>query len=213
MALDALRRADVHRVVTLVTSVAKLDGAADAHVPQHDVSATLITRQAAALGLPVHFVEIPVGASNVDYEAAWLAALHDLREELWQEANQVPSIAFGDLFLADVRAYREKLLARAGWKGLFPLWGRDTRRLARSFIADNNKAIVTSVDKQKLDSSFVGEIFSEEFIARLPAGVDPCGESGEFHTFAFDGKHFHQPVPFTLGALRSTATHYASEAS
>lgn len=213
MALDVLRRANTHHVVALVTSIAKLDDAADAHVPQHNVSASLITRQADALGLPVRFVEIPVGASNIAYEAAWLAALRDLRKELLVETNKPSLIAFGDLFLADVRAYREALLARSGWQGLFPLWGRHTRELARSFIADGFKAVVTSVDRQKLDSSFVGEIFSEEFIARLPAGVDPCGERGEFHTFAFDGKLFRQPVSYTLGAVRSSATHYTSDAS
>lgn len=211
MALAALQRADTHRVVALVTSVAKLDGAAEEHVPQHDTSAPLIARQAAALDLPLRLVEIPVGASNAAYEAAWLAALHDLRKDFFHDS--LPLIAFGDLFLADVRAYREALLARAGWQGLFPLWGSNTRELALSFIADNFKAVVTSVDKEKLDSSFVGRMFDEEFIARLPEGVDPCGEQGEFHTFAFDSKLFRQPVSFTLGAVHTTATHYASKAT
>ena len=212
MALDALQRGDTHRVVALITSVAKLNDAAAAYVPQHDTSAPLVTRQATALGLPLRFVEIPVDASNVAYEAAWLAALCDLRKDLLHDES-LPLIAFGDLFLADVRAYREALLARAGWQGMFPLWGRDTRQLARLFIADHFKAVITSVDREKLDASFVGKMFDEAFIARLPAGVDPCGERGEFHTFAFDGNLFRQTVPFTLGAVRSTATHHTSEAT
>jgi uncharacterized protein (TIGR00290 family) len=213
MALDVLQRGDTHRVVALITSVARFNDAQAAHVPQHDTSAPLMTRQAAALGLPLRFVEIPVSASNVVYEAAWLAALRDLRKDLFHDESPPPTIAFGDLFLADVRAYREALLARAGWQGMFPLWGRDTRELARRFIADNFKAVVTSVDREKLDASFVGKMFDAEFIADLPEGVDPCGERGEFHTFAFDGKLFRQPVRFTLGAVRSTATHHASEAT
>jgi uncharacterized protein (TIGR00290 family) len=107
--------------------------------------------------------------------------------------------AFGDLYLADVRAYRERNLARVGMEAVFPLWQRDTATLARSFIRQGFQAVLTCVDTRKLDASFAGRLFDAALLTDLPPGIDPCGENGEFHTFVFAGPIFHQPIPFTRG--------------
>ena len=120
---------------------------------------------------------IGAGASNEEYEAR-------MRDKLvYYQAKGVASVAFGDLFLEDVRQYREENLSRVGMKGLFPLWGRDTSELAHSFIDLGFKAVVTCVDSNLLDGAFVGREFDEQFLAELPPAVDPCGENGEFHSF------------------------------
>jgi uncharacterized protein (TIGR00290 family) len=113
----------------------------------------------------------------------------------------VEAIVFGDLFLADIRAYREKLLARHGIEGLYPIWGRDTGALIRDFLRLGFRAVVVCVDPAKLDPSFTGRIIDEAFLAELPPTVDPCGENGEFHTFVFDGPNFSAPVRFSIGEI------------
>ena len=116
-------------------------------------------------------------------------------------AAGVRRVAFGDLFLGDIREYRESLLARLGMKGLYPLWGVDTRGLLEEFVGRGFKAVVTSVDARVLDDSFAGAEVDREFLERLPKGIDPCGENGEFHTFVYDGPSFNRPVSFARGEL------------
>jgi uncharacterized protein (TIGR00290 family) len=191
LALDAVARGGEFAVASLLTTVAEgLE-----RVQIQNVRRELIERQAEALGLPLRCVYIRKGASNVEYEGRVAAALADFREA------GVRRVVFGDLFLEDIREYRELLLARLGLAGLYPLWGRDTRGLLSEFVGRGFKAVVTSVDARALDESFAGAEVDRAFVERLPAGVDPCGENGEFHTFVYDGPLFAQPVSFRRGRL------------
>lgn len=207
-ALDLLHNSLSRRVKLLVASVAR-DEDGIARVPVHEVPLSLLEAQARALGISLRTVELPPRAANHLYEAAWIDLLANLRAEF--AAGGEPVIVYGDLFLADIRAYRERLLARAGWRGLFPLWERDTNELVHEFLARGYKAIITSVDASRLDASFAGEVLTPELVARLPAGVDPCGERGEFHTFVFDGPLFRSRVEFATAATRTTATHHVCD--
>jgi uncharacterized protein (TIGR00290 family) len=162
-------------------------------VSMHGVRRGLVRAQAAALGLPLREVEIAAGASNAEYEAAFGVALSRLRGE------GVLALAFGDLFLADVRAYRERQLAASDVAPWFPLWGSPTAALARRFIAEGYRARFVCVDPRHLDFSWAGRAYDAAAVAGLPAGVDPCGENGEFHTFVWDGPIFRCPVPFIVG--------------
>jgi uncharacterized protein (TIGR00290 family) len=159
----------------------------------HGVRLELLERQAAALRIPLHPVFISRDGSNEEYEEKMRQALEGY------QARGVRTIAFGDLYLEDVRRYREEKLLLAGMQGLFPLWGRDTGELARGFLARGFKAVITCVDTHVLPKDFVGREYDHRFLADLPPGVDPCGENGEFHSFVYDGPLFSAPVPFTLG--------------
>lgn len=189
LALWELRRDPGLRVETLLTTVTRDYD----RISMHGVRSELLQRQAASLGLPLHTVFIPKGASNADYEAEWGKALSHHRN------RGIDQVAFGDLFLEDIRAYRERLLAAHGLRGLYPVWGRDTRRLIREFLRLGFRTVVVCVDPAKLDPRFVGRVIDERFLEELPAGVDPCGENGEFHTFVFDGPLFAEPVAFSFG--------------
>lgn len=208
-ALDLLHNSRSHRIGLLVASVARDEGSSIARVPVHELPLPLLEAQARALGIGLRTIELPPHAANDVYEAAWLDLLAALRAEF--AASGDPTIVYGDLFLADIRAYRERLLARAKWRALFPLWERDTSELMREFLARGHKAIITSVDASRLDASFAGEVLTPELVARLPAGIDPCGERGEFHTFVFDGPLFRTPVEFVAAATRTTATHHVCD--
>jgi uncharacterized protein (TIGR00290 family) len=191
LALRALR--DEHGVepralITTVTSAYE-------RISMHGVRRALLVRQAAALALPLIEVTIPPGCANTVYEERWIEALAAA------ELDGVDQIAFGDLFLADVRLYREALLRRAGKGGLFPLWARDTRRLAYEFVAAGFRAVLVCVDPKQLDGSFAGRDYDERLLAELPAHVDPCGERGEFHTFVYAGPGFSEPIGCRTGAL------------
>jgi uncharacterized protein (TIGR00290 family) len=150
-------------------------------VSMHGVRRSLLRRQAAATGLPLVEVEIPAECSNELYESRMASAFASA------ELSAVDEVAFGDLFLEDIRAYRESRLAAAGKRARFPVWGRDTATLARRFLSDGFRAVIVCVDPRKLDPSFAGRDYDERLLADLPAGVDPCGEHGEFHTFVTDG--------------------------
>jgi uncharacterized protein (TIGR00290 family) len=178
-----------HRPIALLTNVQ----AAQGRVSVHGVRRDLIERQAAALGLPLHIVELPEAPSNAEYEAQIEAALAPF------QAQGVAHIVYGDLFLADIRAYRDAHLARIGMQGVYPLWKRDTAALIRAFIGAGFRAIVTCVDTTQLDASFTGREVDETFLRDLPAGVDPCGENGEFHTFVYAGPLFKEPLLVTIG--------------
>src|SRR5262249_22658386 len=145
-------------------------------ISMHGVRCELLQRQAESLGLPLQTVSIPKSASNTDYELEWARALAQ------HHARGIRQVAFGDLFLEDIRGYRERLLAAHGMRGLYPVWGRDTRQLIREFIALGFRTVVVCVDPAKLDPRFAGQVIDEGFLDELPAGVDPCGENGEFHT-------------------------------
>ena len=191
LALERVVRGGEFRVASLLTTVAEgLE-----RVQIQNVRRELIERQALALGLPLRCVYIRKGASNAEYEERLGVALADFG------AAGVRRVAFGDLFLGDIREYRERLLARLGMKGLYPLWGVDTRGLLEEFVGRGFKAVVTSVYARVLDDSFAGAEVDREFLERLPKGVDPCGENGEFHTFVYDGPSFNRPVSFARGEL------------
>ncbi len=140
-------------------------------------------------------VWIPPECTNEVYEDRMASALADARFE------GIDHVAFADLFLGDIRAYREDRLAQVGKRGVFPIWGRDTAALAREMIESGFRAIVICVDPRALDPSFAGRAFDEGFLADLPEGVDPCGESGEFHTLVYDGPLFRAPIPCRTGEI------------
>jgi uncharacterized protein (TIGR00290 family) len=162
-------------------------------ISMHGVRRDLLSRQARAAGLPLVEVEIPAGCSNDVYEQQLGRALAEA------PLAEVQTIAFGDLFLADIRAYREQRLRQVGKQAIFPLWKRDTRALARGFIAGGFEAILVCVDPRRLDPSFAGRRFDAELLADLPPDVDPCGENGEFHTFVHAGPIFTAPIPCQVG--------------
>jgi uncharacterized protein (TIGR00290 family) len=154
----------------------------------------VLEAQVRELGLPLHELSIPAGATNEQYRSAVAEALGQLRRN-----TPVRILAFGDLFLEDVRAYRERLLAELDWDPLFPLWGKDTATLARDFVETGFRAILCCVDTQQLGAEWAGREFDAELVRELPAGVDPCGERGEFHTCVYAGPIFRRPLPVRLG--------------
>lgn len=192
-ALHALRRRAEVEVVGLVTT---LNEAFD-RVAMHGVRAELLQAQADAAGLPLWRVPLPWPCPNAEYEARMRALVETAR------ASGVTAFAFGDLFLEDVRAYRERQLAGTGLEPLFPVWGTpaDTPALARAMIADGFRAVLTCVDPRHLPPAFAGRDFDAALLAALPPGADPCGERGEFHTFCHAGPVFARPVPVRRGEV------------
>jgi uncharacterized protein (TIGR00290 family) len=164
-------------------------------VSMHGVRRELLARQAEALGLPLIEIVIPPACVNDVYEARMAEAF------AVAPLSAVEAVAFGDLFLEDVRAYREERLAAGGKRGLFPLWGRNTTALAREFLDAGFEAALVCVDPRALDGAFAGRRYDEQLLAELPPGVDPCGENGEFHTFVHAGPIFAQPVDYETGAI------------
>jgi uncharacterized protein (TIGR00290 family) len=191
MALHALQQQQQYRVAALLTTVTETYNRISMHGVRHE----LLARQAASLGLPLHEVRIPPQCVNPIYESRMEQAL---RVYLKQGIRQV---AFGDIFLEDLRTYRESNLARVGMSALFPIWKRDTRELARTFIAQRFRAFTVCIDPRILPASFAGRELDESFFADLPPQADPCGENGEFHTFVFDGPIFRQPIPVRAGEI------------
>lgn len=189
MALREIYRAGSSEIVALVTTVTE----GYDRISMHGVRRRLLERQAESLGLPLHTIYLSMNATNEEYESKMKAALEGYRR------SGVETVVFGDIFLEDIRKYREDLLSKIGMRGAFPIWKRDTNELARTFIAAGFKAIVVCVDTKVLDRSFAGRMIEEDFLRRLPPGVDPCGENGEFHSFVFDGPIFTQTVRFTVG--------------
>jgi uncharacterized protein (TIGR00290 family) len=191
MALAALREDPGVEVVGLLTTV---NEDAD-RVAMHAVRRSLLEAQAATLGLPLHVLEIPHACRNETYERLMSAAIGTAR------ADGVTRMAFGDLFLADVRAYREQMLAPTGIEPVFPLWGSDTTALAREMLVRGVAATLTCVDPRQMDASFAGREYDDQLLADLPQGVDPCGENGEFHTFVHDGPGFAHPLAVRTGEV------------
>ena len=165
-------------------------------VAMHAVRREMLEAQAAAAGLPLHVVPLPWPCSNEQYEAIMGEAVAGFVRDGYTHA------AFGDLFLEDVRQYRESRLAGSGLTPLFPIWKtKSTADLAREMIAAGLRARITCVNPKKLDGSFAGRVFDHSFVDDLPAGVDPCGENGEFHSFAYAGPMFRYPIPTQLGDI------------
>jgi uncharacterized protein (TIGR00290 family) len=190
-ALHVLRQRGEVEVVGLLTT---LNRAFD-RVAMHAVRAELLRAQAAAAGLPLVEVPLPWPCSNDEYEAAMGAALEAARQD------GVTAVAFGDLFLEDIRRYREERMAATGLRPLFPLWGEPTDALARRMLAGGLRARLTCVDPRQLAPAFAGREFDAALLADLPPGVDPCGERGEFHTFAHAGPMFARPVAIRTGTI------------
>lgn len=189
--LHVLRADHTVEVVGLLTTVNRVHD----RVAMHAVRRQLLDRQAQAAGLPLLSVEIPSPCSNADYEAAMGAAVAKLR------ADGIHAVAFGDLFLEDIRAYREQKLAGSGLEPLFPLWGRPTDALAREMVRGGLVAHLTCVDPRRLPASFAGRTFSESLLDELPATVDPCGENGEFHSFVSAGPMFQRAISVSAGPI------------
>ncbi|MFZ0249327.1 MAG: hypothetical protein WAL61_05230 [Acidimicrobiales bacterium] len=162
-------------------------------VAMHAVRRALLEQQADRMGLPLHVVPIPSPCPNEVYEARMGEAMAEALRE------GVGAVVFGDLFLEDVRRYREQALAPTGIVPLFPLWARPTEALAREMVSAGVRAVLTCVDPAQLSPSFVGRDFDDDLLHELPAGVDPCGERGEFHTFVWDAPSFSAPIPIRTG--------------
>lgn len=163
-------------------------------ISMHGVRGELLRRQARSLGVPLIEIPIPYPCTNDVYEAGMLTALRRQRE------GGIDQVICGDLFLEDVRRYREeRLLTPTGCRGAFPLWGEDTERLAREFIELGFRAVLCCVDTTVLAAEFAGREFDAGLLADLPKGIDPCGENGEFHTFVFDGPNFREPIRWATG--------------
>lgn len=191
-ALHVMRQAGDVEVVALLTT---FNQAFD-RVAMHAVRRSLVEAQAAAAGLPLIDVPLPWPCTNDDYEAAMTAALATARTRY-----EISHVAFGDLFLEDVREYRESRMRDTGLTPLFPLWGSPTHGLARDMVRGGLRARVTCVDPRSLAPAFVGRDFDDGFLDELPEAVDPCGERGEFHSFAYAGPMFAGPIPVRLGEI------------
>ncbi len=190
LALWTLRRAGSEPAALITTVTDAFD-----RISMHGVRRNLLARQAEMLGVPLVEVVIPPSCVNEVYEARMTEAF------AVPPLSEVEAVAFGDLFLEDVRAYREERLAAAGRGGLFPLWGRDTTELAQRFISLGFEAIIVCVDPRTLDAAFAGRRYDERLLAELPPDVDPCGENGEFHTFVHGGPIFRRPIAWTPGEV------------
>ena len=193
LALAALASDPAVEVVGLLTSVTR----GYDRVSIHGVRRSLLEAQARALGLPVHEIALEPSCSNDEYEAAFHAAVHRARER----HPSLAAIAFGDLFLADVRAYRERLLAGTGLRPLFPLWGEPTPALADRCVSLGIRARLVCVDTTQLGEQFVGRSFDRDLLADLPPSVDPCGERGEFHTFVSYAPGFAAAIEYAVGEI------------
>ena len=161
----------------------------------HGVRRKLLEKQSHSIGIPVHIISLPKDVSNDEYEEI-------MKNEMIKfKSQQVRNIVFGDVFLENIREYRESNLSKIGLNAIFPLWGIPSKVLARKFIDLGFRAIITCVDSTVLEGSFVGQFFDDEFLSSTPSNVDPCGENGEFHTFVFDGPIFSYPIQFEKGKV------------
>jgi uncharacterized protein (TIGR00290 family) len=192
MALHELLRDSAYEVVSLLTTVSE----EFRRISHHGVRESLLDAQAEAIRIPLHKVYLPsnsaAGCTNEVYESIMKDVMLAYRRD------GVQTVAFGDLFLEDLRAWREANLAKVGMRGLFPIWKRNTAELAREVIALGFKTYLSCVEAS-LGSQFVGRLYDEELLRALPPGTDPCGENGEFHSFVRDGPIFRRPIPISIG--------------
>jgi uncharacterized protein (TIGR00290 family) len=191
LALYELKKNDDYEIVTLLTTITEDYD----RISMHGVRTILLEMQAESLGLPLDKIFITKGASNEQYE-------HKMEQTLIKYVDAgVSSVVFGDIFLEDLREYRENNLSKIGMKGIFPIWKMDTSTLARNFIDWGFKAVITCIDSNILDKTFIGKSFDENFLTELPSAVDPCGENGEFHSFVYDGPIFQYKIPHKTGQI------------
>lgn len=189
ISLYEIQKSHKYQVVSLLTTItADYD-----RVSMHGVPRALIEQQASSLGLPIEEVFVPRDSSNEEYDSKMREALIRFKQA------GIFSVAFGDIFLAGVRQYREDNLSQVGMKGIFPVWGRNTAELTASFVELGFQAIVTCVNTKVLDGRFLGRVLDKQFLSELPPGVDPAGENGEFHSFVFDGPIFKERIDYTPG--------------
>lgn len=191
LALYHLLRDDRYQVAQLLTNVSAHYG----RVSMHGVRVELLEAQARCLGLPLHQVRLPEVPTMAEYEQLTQTALQALRVQGSRH------VAFGDILLEDLRAYREQQLAQLAMQALFPLWQRPAAELLREYLDLGFRAVVVCVNEACLDRSFCGRLLDANFLRDLPPNVDPCGENGEYHTFVFDAPYFTQPVPFRRGDI------------
>lgn len=163
-------------------------------ISMHGVKRDLLLAQSKSLGIPIEEVWIPSKASNEIYQEQFTKSVSN-----WKENHRVSTLIFGDLFLQDIRTYREKFLGGLGYDCIFPLWGKNTRDLANFFLDSGFKAVLCTVDPKKLDSSFCGREYDKKFLSEIPDNIDPCGENGEFHTFVYDGPIFKEKIAIKVG--------------
>ncbi len=191
MALYELKKTPDYEITALLTTITENYD----RISMHGVRRALLEKQADSLGLPLEKIFITKNSSNEEYETVMRAAL-----EKYRRAG-VTSVAFGDIFLEELRRYREDNLSKMGMKAVFPIWKRDTPELAHTFIDLGFKAVITCVDSHVLDRSFAGREFDRKFLSELPKGVDPCGENGEFHSFVYDGPIFQKRIFHATGEV------------
>lgn len=188
LALYELMKLDKYDITLLSTITDKYE-----RISMHGVREALIEKQAESLGCYLEKVFISPGCTNEEYGKKMEDAMSKYKK------LGVTKVAFGDLFLQDIREYREKNLQKAGMEAIFPVWGNNTGILANAFIELNFKAILTCVDTKALDGAFAGRLYDKRLLADLPENIDPCGENGEFHSFVFDGPIFKEKINFTVG--------------
>jgi len=189
--LHVARQEHAYEIVGLLTTVTSNYG----RVSMHGVRESVLEEQAGRVGLPLMKVSIPSPCSNAEYEAAMQRAMNDARE------RGITHVLFGDLYLEDIRSYREANLARVGMQAGFPIWGRNTHELAHEMVSLGLRAILTCVDPKRLPATFAGRTFDRELLRDLPPDVDPCGENGEFHTCVVAGPMFSAPLDVVVGEV------------
>ena len=200
MALAEVLKGGQYEAAALLTTVTRDYD----RISMHGVRRGLLHAQAESLGLALEEVFITRSASNAEYETQMEAALSKYKD------TGISSVAFGDIFLEDLRVYREEKLGALNMRAIFPLWKKDTNVLVHQFITAGFKAVTTCVDTRVLGVQFVGREIDEQFLAELPPGIDPCGENDEFHSFVYDGPIFRRPVSFNIGekVLREERFYY-----
>ncbi len=198
LSLYEIEKTGKYEVTALITTVTQDYD----RISMHGVRRVLLEQQATSLGYPLKQVAISSAASNGEYETRMQEVLE------YYLGQGVSTVAFGDIFLKDLKGYREANLARIGMKAIFPIWERNTAELAHTFITLGFKAVVTCIDSRVLSKGLVGSIYDEEFLARLPPGVDPCGENGEFHSFVYDGPTFRESLPYRPGEVVLRDEHF-----
>ncbi|MEJ2277046.1 MAG: diphthine--ammonia ligase [Candidatus Lokiarchaeota archaeon] len=193
LAYYELQKARKYEVIALLTNLVKDNN----RTMMHGVQQILLEQQASALGIPIELIFLKNKESNKGYELK-------MREILTKyKTNGVTTVVFGDIFLEDLRSYREINLSKIGMKALFPLWKKETKQLSNKVINLGFKAIITCVDSEVLDKKFVGREYDLDFLSNLPPNVDPCGENGEFHSFVYDGPIFQEKIAFKKGDIFS----------
>lgn len=189
LALYSIKQEGLLEVVSLHTNISKEMG----RVGMHGTPLALVEAQAQAIGLPLEIVQVAANSTNQSYEEAMLHYYSQLREQ------GLEGIVFGDIFLEDLRTYREQLVAKAGLQAYFPLWQWPTAHLAEQLVALNFKAVVCAADDRYFSADAAGSNYDRQFLAHLPEDCDPCGENGEFHTFVADGPYFKKPIAYSCG--------------